>query len=73
MNLRSIAKNQTEIIGNNKTIFFSYNTPVAACIENEYFITEKKFSGTTTRHINNWLDGISAGLKPQNFFDGLID
>ena len=73
MQLRQIKKNQTELINGNKVIFFSYNTPVAACIENEYFITEKRWSGTTTRHINKWLDGVTARIRPQNFFDGLID
>lgn len=72
MRLNTIAKNQTEIIADNKVIFFSYNTPVAANIGGKWYKTEKKFSSTTTRHINKYLSEIQAELKPQEFFDNLI-
>jgi len=63
MKLRVIGPNQTEVEINDKvTVFFSYETPVAAWIRptgalNRPFIrTTKRWSSTTTRHINKWLN-----------------
>jgi len=45
-----------EIEVGNKTILFSYKTPVAYYApEVGYFVTKKHWSATTTRHINKWL------------------
>lgn len=53
MKLNQIAANQTEIeYGNDKTVFFSYNTPVAVFITGKGgFATDKKFSATTSKHL----------------------
>jgi hypothetical protein len=85
MNLNPIKANMTELhVNDNLTILFSYKTPVAAWISGlGYLRTDKKWSNTTTRHINQWLaesyidkqgvnDG-SAKFKPQEFFDRLVD
>lgn len=71
MELKSIGPNQTEIRSNGNTIFFSYNTPVAGIVDGEFCKTSKKWSMTTSRHINKWLDGASAKEMPQSFFDNL--
>ena len=71
MKLNSIAKNQTELTGKDKIIFFSYNTPVVAFINGVWCKTSKKFSATTTRHINQYLAGQPAELKNQEFFNSL--
>jgi hypothetical protein len=85
VNLKPIKANMTELVLNNGKegirVLFSYSTPVAAVI----FInglaqaikTEKKWSNTTTRHINEWAKDFPAYLnnwdtKPQEFFDNLI-
>ena len=62
MKLVSLGSNQTEIeFGNDITVFFSYSTPVAAFIPGKgYFRTDKKFSQTTSKHINKWLEGETA-------------
>ena len=61
MKLTPIAANQTELSLNNGTqVFFSYKTPVAAyCPVQGYIKTAKKWSTTTSRHINKWLKGIT--------------
>ncbi len=56
MNLNPLAANMTEIEIGDKTILFSYKTPVAyheAGIG--YAKTSKYWSSTTSRHINKWL------------------
>jgi hypothetical protein len=72
MKLNSIAANQTEItFPNGNTVFFSYNTPVAARVNGKYYVTEHKWSRTTARHITSWLGAVSPITKPQTWFDAL--
>ena len=72
MKLNPIARNMTEVRFGDNTMLFSYKTPVAVCIRGEgWYRTEKKWSVTTSRHINKWLAGINATERPQSFFDGL--
>ena len=71
MNLKSIAKNQTIIISNNgNELFFSYNTCVAAKIDGIYYRTEKKWSSTSSRHINQYI-GKGGQTRPQSFFNNI--
>jgi hypothetical protein len=72
MKIKSIGKNQTELHINDKIIFISYETPVAACIDGQFFVTEKKWSTTTSKHINTWINGRNAEIRPQAIFDNLI-
>ena len=83
MNLIPIKANMTEVdLGNGKTVLFSYKTPVAYAVttDNEQIIykTEKKWSNTTTRHINQWivLKDVWAVRKiiekSQEYFDNLL-
>lgn len=56
MKLTPLASNMTEVEIDDKTVLFSYKTPVAfheAGIG--YAKTDKYWSSTTTRHINKWL------------------
>jgi hypothetical protein len=77
MKLNIIAPNQTEVHLNEKladsskkaVFFFSYSTPVAAKIGTKYYKTEDKFSRTTTRHINSWLEDVKHEVKPQAWFE----
>ena len=72
MQLRPIAANQTELtLSDGTQVFFSYRTPVAALTDNGYERTSKKWSVTTSRHINKWLDGVLAKEQPQEYFDSL--
>jgi len=73
MKVKSIGKNQTLICTDNMDIFISYETPVACFIAGQgYFKTSKKHSVTTSKHINQWLDGVQAQTRDQNFFNKLI-
>ena len=74
MNLNPIKQNMTEVEILGLKILFSYKTPVAY-IDNktgEAYQTSKKWSRTTTRHINKWLDGQSSGLVDQSVLDNLL-
>jgi len=57
MKLKQLGPNRTEVeLADGRTIFFSYETPVAAFIPGKgYVVTEEKFSRTTTKHISEWL------------------
>lgn len=71
MKLKSLQANMTELTLNDGTqVLFSYETPVASWKDGQFYKTDKKWSNTTTRHINKWTD--CAILKPQSYFDDLI-
>ena len=75
MRLTPIAANQTELNLNNGTqVFFSYKTPVAAYTPSlGYIRTATKWSSTTTRHINKWLEGITEVTEvPQEYITELV-
>jgi hypothetical protein len=76
MNLTPLQANMTQLDLGAMRVLFSYRTPVA-CFSNEaghdeYYKTAKRWSNTTTRHINKWLAGAQATERPQEFFDNLI-
>lgn len=82
MNIKPIGSNQTELVNGNTKILFSYQTPVAAinltpefhaehgssCIK-----TSKKWSRTTSKHINAWLAGAKAAEVDQLVLDTLTN
>ena len=74
MQLTPIAANQTQVNLNDGTqVFFSYKTPVAAYVpELGYVRTVKKWSTTTSRHINKWLEGVIATEVSQDILDNLV-
>lgn len=70
MKLKRISANETEIKFNEETtVFFSYDTPVAAKVGVRYYRTEEKHSRTTTKHLNRWLEDVKCELKPQSWFE----
>ena len=75
MKLIPVASNMTTIETDNgyAVVLFSYSTPVAAKIGDDYFKTSKTWSNTTTRHISKWLDGKDAYTMYQEFFDELLE
>lgn len=73
MRIKNIGSNMTEVhLNNGDVVLISYETPVAALTAAGAFKTEKKWSATTTRHINKWGPEYKGGTKPQEFFDNLI-
>jgi hypothetical protein len=75
MKIKSIAQNQTEVHFPREgiVVLFSYDTPVAASIGRYWYKTSKRWTGTISRHINEWLPTGHAIEKPQEFFDNLCD
>jgi hypothetical protein len=72
MTLTPIKANMTELdLGNRTRVLFSYRTPVAAFVDGVYRCTSKKWSRTTSRHINAWHDHYTY-VDSQEFFDNLI-
>ena len=77
MKLIPIAANQTEVqfhlnmYADDVRVFFSYKTPVAAWIDGRYVRTDKKWSVTTSRHINKWLAGAQADTVSQADIENL--
>lgn len=74
MKLKPLAANMTELhTASGAVILFSYQTPVAAQLAAGGFVrTAKRWSVTTSRHINKWLDGAKAREVPQEELDGMV-
>ena len=76
MKLKQIGSNQAELTTNGMVVLFSYSTPVAAMLPSgRYVKTSTKYSVTTTKHINKWLQGVgdSVELVEQSFIDNLTN
>jgi len=70
MHVKPIGSNQTQVTKRNGTFLVSYETPVAALINGLGWIrTEKFWSVTTSKHINQWIEG-EAELVSQEELDG---
>jgi hypothetical protein len=74
MRVRNIGANMTEVETEKATILISYSTPVAACMNDGtgFIRTSKKWSMTTAKHINKWLDGAKAVEVEQGILDRLV-
>ena len=57
MKVQPIGSNQTQVsLADGTEVLFSYSTPVAALVPGKGWMrTAKKWSTTTTKHINRWL------------------
>ena len=58
MKIKSIKANQTQVeLKDGTLVLISYETPVAAFVVGKGILrTNKKWSVTTTRHINQWIN-----------------
>ena len=60
MKIKNVGSNMTEVELNGCILLYSYDTPVAGkntdgwYCGNAMFKTDRKWSATTTRHINKW-------------------
>jgi hypothetical protein len=74
LKLKPLANNMNLIDTPDYLVLFSYATPVACYDKHsyDYYRTAKRWSMTTSRHINKWLDGVQAQEKPQEYFDNLL-
>lgn len=73
MKLKPLGANRTELtLPTGAVVFFSYSTPVAAQLAQGGFVrTDKHYSVTTSRHINQWLEGANARTVPQAEIDAI--
>ena len=73
MKLKPIKSNMTELQIGDKTVLFSYETPVAYNQEGVgFFRTETHYSVTTSKHINQWLKGAKAQEVEQTVIDEIV-
>lgn len=74
LSVKPVASNMTLLETPAHIVLFSYATPVASFDKSKYqfYKTSKKWSKTTTRHINKWIDGVQAVEQPQTYFDNLL-
>ena len=80
MKLKQLGANQTEVQLSDHyerqtiQIFFSYEQAVCVRNENGCFVTEEKYSRTTSKHINNWVANLSDIIKmvPQSEIDNMV-
>lgn len=73
MKLRNLGANQTEVTVGDKTVLFSYNTPVAYSDGTWTYVTSKKWSVTTSRHINKWISKFAPARYPLDISQEKID
>ena len=68
MKLQQLGSNQTLLVmPQGDEFFFSYETCVAGYTPGEgYFKTSTKFSRTTSKHINQYLEGVNATIVDQS-------
>jgi cytochrome b len=73
LKIKPIASNQTELhTPSGDVVLFSYQTPVAAQLAEGGFVrTSTKWSKTTSKHINQWLQGAKAREVDQSVLDGM--
>ena len=74
MKLIPFGSNQNLVIINDDTeIFYSYKTAVAGKIKGKYYRTNRWYSQTTTRHINNYLGKLIYTECEPSFFESITD
>lgn len=80
MNLKNLGEHKNEIrLGdeNDTRVLISYETPVAyRQTYNDgvhFFMTEKKWSRTMSKHISQWLPVVDALKVPQSSLDLLLE
>jgi hypothetical protein len=68
LHFRPLGNNSAELGVGEWLVLISYETPVAVCNQRNHhiFVTSSKFSNTTTKHINKWVDGRSAACISQD-------
>ena len=74
MKLRQVKSNVTELTIGDTVIMFSYQTPVAGYDEEGAFRTDRKYSVTTSRQINQYLGGKEVGRTvSQDYINSLVE
>jgi hypothetical protein len=73
LHLTTLGANMTEVRYGTKYVLFSYQTPVAYMDEEQnVFVTSKKWSNTTSKHISKWVNSRSFTKVSQETIDNLV-
>lgn len=68
------AKNMREVRYDDRSVLYSYTTPVAVLVHGDgYYRTERKYSVTTSRHINMWLGKVHHADDVRTVDQSVID
>jgi len=71
---KPIKKNYNIIINNGHQILYSYSTPVAVIpSEGSILRTKQKYTTTTSRHINKFLEGLDSHEVDQKIISSYAD
>lgn len=71
--LKRLGPNVAQVEVGDRTILFSYDTPVCVRIgDGWHYVTTKYWSRTTTGHVKKWLAGAVAKPISQEAFDLLV-
>jgi hypothetical protein len=76
MKLKPLVTNKTELQLEDRAVLFSYQTPVAVLVYGVgLFVTETKYSRTTTKHISQWCNDkpTSVTLVSQEKIDQMVN
>ena len=74
MKLKQLGSNMTELDMGDAQLGLSYVTPVAVRTDTGALVrTSTKYSVTTTKHINKWLQGCDADEGPQAVMNDLVE
>jgi len=73
MKVKNYGSNQTIVEDNGCSVLYSYETPVALIVMpgNRAYKTDRKWSVTTSKHINQWLrkEGFDPNVSRRGDFD----
>ena len=73
MQIKKLGASKTLLQFSDKEIFISYETPVAAKLNDGHLVrTNENFSRTTSKHITQYLNGRMAEYVDQSFFTKLM-
>lgn len=67
MDLKKLGNNETQVSQNGYLVLYSYSTPVAVrhLASNQEWKTSKKWSSTTSKHINKWCSHNAVSVTQQ--------
>lgn len=73
MKLRKINDNCVEITGGSYSLLFSYATLVGVHKDGQgYYVSDVRYSSTTSKHINGWLGGAKKNLVAQDVLESFV-
>lgn len=73
LQVRALGANETQVsFGPDTQVLFSYEVPVAARIGGQYYRVGKKYSPTTSTHVNKWLAGHQAEEVAEDWFADIL-